>query len=248
LLLGPFSAENVAKRSQRNRLESLLSSQNWINEKGEIMEDKIRNSTNDSIKYDVKETIKYLAKHFGNDGLEGFLPADSSLAPFNEENEVSAYMNRLEEDWKLPYSDPRNRDPNEDLPSKTIYVTYSKENMDEIPLFGAKKAYRLSSESSEKYEIIDQNLVCQENGKKSLIPLNSFFNRLPKNLSGEEFQDVTLKNEVPIIDAELNGKKLKVILFRFSIDFDRKSGKVSAISIGNYGEGNGEFPGFVLEY
>ncbi len=43
-------------------------------------------------------------------------------------------------------------------------------------------------------------------------------------------------------------KKLKVILFRFSIDFDRKSGKVSATSIGNYGEGNGEFPGFVLEY
>jgi len=248
LLLGPLSAENVAKRSQRNRLESLLSSQKWIDEKGEILEDKIRNSTNDSIKYDVKETIKYLAKHFGNDGLEGFLPADSFLAPMNEENEANSFINILEEDWKLPYSNPRNRDPNEDLPSKTIYVNYSNEKEDEISLFGAKKAFLFSPESNGKYEIIDQNLVCKENGKKTIFKLNPFFNKLPKDLSGDDYQDVTLKNNTFVIDAEVNGKKLKIILRNFSIDYDRKSGKVLGFFVGNYGEGYGEIPGFVLEY
>lgn len=238
LLLGPFSAENVAKRSQRNRLESLLSSQNWIDEKGEIMEDKIRNSTNDSIKYELSQTIQYLASHFGNNGLDGFLPADSSLAPLNEENEVYAFMNVLEEGWKLPNSNPRWADNQDKFQSKEIHIDYERNNWNEIPLLGAKKAYRLDHYSG-KYRIEDQNLICEENGEKTKVELKSFIQRLPKRLKGEEFQNINLNEDLSQFSTEMNGRKVVVLFYRSNINVERETGKVLQFYCND---------GFVLEY
>ncbi|MEY4865749.1 MAG: hypothetical protein RLY64_3, partial [Bacteroidota bacterium] len=188
LLLGPLSAENVAKRSQRNRLNAILTDQKWMDENGKILEDKIRTSTNDSIKYELSQTIEFLAEHFGNNGLDGFFPSDSTLVPLNEENEVYAYMNRLEEDWKLPNSNPSRADNQDKFQSKEIHIDYDRNNWNEIPLLGAKKAYRMDHYSG-KYRIEDQILICEENGEKTKVELKSFIQRLPKRLKGEEFQN-----------------------------------------------------------
>jgi hypothetical protein len=238
LLLGPFSAENVAKRSQRNRLESLLSSQNWINEKGEIMEDKIRNSTNDSIKYELSQTIQYLASHFGNNGLDGFLPADSYLAPLNEENEVYAFMNVLEEDWKLPNSNPSRADNQDKFQSKEIQIDYERNNWNEIPLLGAKKAYRMDQYSG-KYWIENQTLICEENGEKTKVELKSFIQRLPKSLKGEEFQSINLNEDLSQFSSEMNGRKVVVLFYRSNMNVERKTGKILQFYCND---------GFVLEY
>lgn len=238
LLLGPFSAENVAKRSQRNRLESLLSSQNWIDEKGEILEDKIRNSTNDSIKYELSQTIQYLASHFGNNGLDGFFPADSSLAPLNEENEVYAFMNVLEMDWKLPNSNPRLADNQDKFQSKEIEIDYERNNWNEIPLLGAKKAYRMDQYSG-KYRIEDQNLICEENGEKTKVELKSFIQRLPKRLKGEEFQNINLNEDLSQFSTEMNGRKVVVLFYRSNMNVERETGKVLQFYCND---------GFVLEY
>ena len=238
LLLGPLSAENVAKRSQRNRLNSILTDQKWMDENGKILEDKIRISTNDSIKYELSQTIEFLAGHFGNNGLDGFLPSDSTLAPLNEENEVYAYMNRLEEDWKLPNSNPSRADNQDKFQSKEIHIDYDRYNWNEIPLLGAKKAYRMDNYSG-KYRIEDQTLICEENGKKTKVELKSFIQRLPKRLKGEEFQNNNLNEDLSQFSTEMNGRKVVVLFYRSSLNVERESGKVLQFYCND---------GFVLEY
>ncbi len=238
LLLGPLSAENVAKRSQRNRLNSILTEQKWMDENGKILEDKIRTSTNDSIKYELSQTIEFLAGHFGNNGLDGFLPSDSTLAPLNEENEVYAYMNRLEEDWKLPNSNPSRADNQDKFQSKEIHIDYDRYNWNEIPLLGAKKAYRMDNYSG-KYRIEDQTLICEENGKKTKVELKSFIQRLPKRLKGEEFQNNNLNEDLSQFSTEMNGRKVVVLFYRSSLNVERESGKVLQFYCND---------GFVLEY
>jgi hypothetical protein len=238
LLLGPLSAENVAKRSQRNRLNSILTDQKWMDENGKILEDKIRTSTNDSIKYELSQTIEFLAGHFGNNGLDGFLPSDSTLAPLNEENEVYAYMNRLEEDWKLPNSNPSRADNQDKFQSKEIHIDYDRYNWNEIPLLGAKKAYRMDNYSG-KYRIEDQTLICEENGEKTKVELKSFIQRLPKRLKGEEFQNNNLNEDLSQFSTEMNGRKVVVLFYRSSLNVERESGKVLQFYCND---------GFVLEY
>ena len=138
LLLGPLSAENVAKRSQRNRLNTILTDQKWMDENGKILEDKIRTSTNDSIKYELGQTIEFLAGHFGNNGLDGFLPVDTNLFPENDENEVFSFMYHLEEEWNLPSSYPQVA---KDLQSsKWVSINYQRKDPNVIPLLGAQFA------------------------------------------------------------------------------------------------------------
>jgi len=227
LLLGPLSAENVAKRSQRNRLNSILTDQKWMDENGKILEDKIRTSTNDSIKYELSQTIEFLAGHFGNNGLDGFLPVDTNLAPENDENKTYTFMRNLEEEWNLPSSNTQVA--NDLQSSKWVHINYQRIEPDIIPLYGAQFAHRLNFNS--KYKIENQQLICDFDGEITRIDLKKYFDRFPKNLKGDDYQMEDLDDRIAQIPLQIHGKKVVLFLNQFSINYLRKTGEIDEVSV-----------------
>jgi hypothetical protein len=238
LLAGPLSAENVALRSQRNRLESLLLSQNWIDEEGALEPDKIRNSQQDSVKYELYQSISFLAEHFGNRGIEGFLPVDSSLAPLNDENEAYDFKNRLEEELNLPSYNPSGSDRVESTQSAVVRATYTRDNLSEIPLLGASRAYRLD-QYSKKYWMDNEFLYLEKNGRKVEYDLTSLFKKIPFDKKGDEYQNNSISNDLSMRTIEIEGEKLVVQMFQFTVTFNRKSGEIIQVYVDE---------GFILEY
>lgn len=235
LLLGPLSAENVAKRSQRNRLNAILTDQKWMDENGKILEDKIRTSTNDSIKYELSQTIEFLAGHFGNNGLDGFLPVDSNLAPENDENKTYTFMRNLEEEWNLPSSNTQVA--NDLQSSKWVHINYQRIEPDIIPLYGAQFAHRLNFNS--KYKIENQQLICDFDGEITRIDLKKYFDRFPKNLKGDDYQMEDMDDRIAQIPLQIRGKKVVLFLNQFSIKYLRKTGEIDEVSVED---------GFVFEF
>ena len=227
LLLGPLSAENVAKRSQRNRLNTILTDQKWMDENGKILEDKIRTSTNDSIKYELSQTIEFLAGHFGNNGLDGFLPVDTNLAPENDENKTYTFMRHLEEEWNLPSS--YTQVANDLQSSKWVHINYQRIEPDIIPLFGAQFAHRLNFNS--KYKIENQQLICDFDGEISRIDLKKYFDRFPKNLKGNDYQMEDMDDQIAQISLQIRGKKVVLFLNQFSINYLRNTGKIDEVNV-----------------
>jgi len=238
LLLGPLSAENVALRSQRNRLESILIQQKWINEKGALEPDKIRNSQQDSVKYELYQSLSYLAEHFGNRGIEGFLPLDSSLVPLNDENEAYDFKNRLEEELNLPSYNPSGSVVPESTQSEVVRATFTRDNLSEIPLLGALRAYRLD-QYSKKYWMDNEFLYLEKNGRKIKYDLTSLFKKIPFDKKGDEYQNNSISNDLSMRTIEIEGEKLVVQMFQFTVTFNRKSGEIIQVYVDE---------GFVLEY
>jgi hypothetical protein len=236
LLLGPLSAENVAKRSQRNRLNAILTDQKWMDENGKILSQKIRTSTNDSIKYELSQTIEFLAGHFGNNGLEGFLPVDTNLAPENDENEYYSFMGHIEEEWDLPASNTRGIVRNIHS-SKWIHINYQRKEPNIIPLFGAQFAHRLNFNS--KYKIENQQLICDFDGEITRIDLKKYFDRFPKNLKGDDYQMEDMDDQIAQIPLQIRGKKVVLFLNQISINYLRKTGEIDEVSVDD---------GFVFEF
>ena len=168
-----------------------------------------------------------VARHFGNNGLDGFLPVDSNLAPENDENKTYTFMRNLEEEWNLPSS--YTQVANDLQSSKWVHINYQRIEPDIIPLFGAQFAHRLNFNS--KYKIENQQLICDFDGEITRIDLKKYFDRFPKNLKGDDYQMEDMDDRIAQISLQIRGKKVVLFLNQFSINYLRKTGEIDEVSV-----------------
>jgi len=82
-------------------------------------------------------------------------------------------------------------------------------------------------------------LYLEKNGRKIKYDLTSLFKKIPFDKKGDEYQNNSISNDLSMRTIEIEGEKLVVQMFQFTVTFNRKSGEIIQVYVDE---------GFVLEY
>jgi hypothetical protein len=239
--VGPLSAESIAMRNQRNRLNQLLDANHWKTNQGFIDFNSIQKSkATDSLKSHIHESLTYLSVHFGSEGLVDFIQKFPTKFDELNDYERGSYIDSISNVWDIPTGNYIQASAD----SATLIRSYHyNRNINELNLNGAKKLYVVNSFSSAGDQVcwINQQAILHfiNNGVKKSINLAPMLEKLPKNVKGDYYQTIDLNNGNGFIDFSLDGKKYQFVITSLVIEYEKNQLNCS----NSYGT-----LGYLLEY